>query len=120
MSNIQVCQWQIRDARRLLSEGILCLLMLKEFHEAATLQKFVTKLAKSKFNTGKHFFIDLKRTLKIQNRYISMYQPQRGRTLGHLVSTAAGPYNSTILDTIRKEKQKKDKQVKGRDCCFVL
>ena len=66
------------------------------------------------------FYIDLKRTLKIQNRYISMYQPQRGRTLGHLVSTAAGTYNSTILDTIRKQKQTKDKQVKGRDCCFVL
>ena len=35
--------------------------------------------------------------LKIQNRYISMCQPQRRRTLGHLVSTVAGTYNSTIL-----------------------
>ena len=66
------------------------------------------------------FFIDLKTTLKIQTGYISRYQPQRGRTLGHLVSTAAGTYNSTILDKIRKQKQTKDKQVKGRDCCFVL
>ena len=60
------------------------------------------------------FFYGSKKTLKIQNRYISMYQPQRGRTLGHLVSTAVGTYNSTILDKIRKQKQKKDKQVKGR------
>ena len=31
--------------------------MLKEFHGAATLQKIVTKLSKSKFNTGKHWVV---------------------------------------------------------------
>ena len=43
-----------------------------------------------------------------------MYQPQPRKTLGHLVSTAAGTYNSTILAIIRKQKQTKNKQVKGR------
>ena len=37
-SNIQVGQWQIRDPRSLLSQSKLCLLKLKEFRGAATLQ----------------------------------------------------------------------------------
>ena len=55
--------------------------------------------------------MDLK-TLKIQNRYISMYQPQRRRTFDHLFSTVAGIYNSTLLDMETTQKQTKHKQVK--------
>ena len=44
---------QGRDPSGVLSEIKLCWLMLKEFHGAATLQKFVTKLSNSKFNTCK-------------------------------------------------------------------
>ena len=35
----------------------ICLLMLKQFHGAATLQKIVTKLSKSKFNTSKYWVV---------------------------------------------------------------
>ena len=48
---------KIRDPRGLLSESKLCLHMLKEFHGAAILQKIVTKLSKSTFNTGKNWVV---------------------------------------------------------------
>ena len=56
-SNSQVGQWQIRDPRSFLSQSKLCLLKLKEFRGAATLQKIATELSKSKFNTGKNLIV---------------------------------------------------------------
>ena len=50
-------------------------------------------------------FIDVRKTLKKQSGRISLYQPQRRRTLGHLVSTVAGTYKSTTLDIKTKHKQ---------------
>ena len=51
-----------------------------------------------------------KKNVQNTNRYVLMYQPQRKRTLGHLVSTVAGTCNSMILHFMQKHKLTKQKK----------
>ena len=84
-SNIQVGQWQIRDPRSLLSQSKLCLLKLKEFRGAATLQKIATELSKSTFNTGKNLVV----------RCIL------GKSRGRVLKNFPGGFAPRFLDAIR-------------------
>ena len=65
----------------LASQSKLCLLKLKEFRGAATLQKIATELSKSKFNTGKNLVV--------------------GKSRGRVLKNFPGGFAPSFLDAIR-------------------
>ena len=62
----------------------ICLIMLKQFHGAATLQKIVTKLSKSKFNNSKYWVV----------RYIL------GKNGGHVLKNFPGGFAPRLLEAV--------------------
>ena len=77
---------------------------VKEYHSLILEEQTIARVFPAQATP---FFYRSKTTLKCQNRYISMYQPQLRRTLGHLVSTAAATplFMDKLVDVCNHLKQ---------------